>query len=47
MLLLPLQKVYCGHEYTVNNLKFAAHVEPNSDTIKSKIAWAEVGVFLF
>jgi hydroxyacylglutathione hydrolase len=23
-------RVYCGHEYTVNNLKFAQHVEPSN-----------------
>ncbi|KAK7109822.1 hypothetical protein V1264_013803 [Littorina saxatilis] len=36
----PETKVYCGHEYTVSNLKFAAHVEPSSNAVKSKIAWA-------
>lgn len=39
---LPKQtKVYCGHEYTVSNLKYAASVEPSSEAVKSKIAWAE------
>lgn len=33
-------KVYCGHEYTLSNLKFASHVEPNSEAIKSKMEWA-------
>lgn len=38
---LPLNtRVFCGHEYTVNNLKFAAHVEPSSDEVKKKLAWA-------
>ncbi|CAC5391727.1 gloB [Mytilus coruscus] len=35
-----LPRVFCGHEYTVNNLKFAAHVEPSSDEVKKKLAWA-------
>ncbi|XP_011173222.1 hydroxyacylglutathione hydrolase, mitochondrial isoform X2 [Solenopsis invicta] len=35
---LPEQtKVYCGHEYTVNNLKFALHVEPENATIRQKL----------
>jgi len=29
--------VYCGHEYTINNLKFASHVEPKNNTIKSRL----------
>ncbi|OWF49053.1 Hydroxyacylglutathione hydrolase, mitochondrial [Mizuhopecten yessoensis] len=39
---LPAQtKVYCGHEYSIQNLKFALHVEPtNQDTLK-KMAWAQ------
>lgn len=38
---LPLDtKVYCGHEYTASNLRFAAHVEPNNAAIKKKLAWA-------
>ena len=27
---LPAHKVYCGHEYTENNLRFAMSVEPNN-----------------
>lgn len=34
-------KVFCGHEYTLQNLKYAAHVEPDNEDVKSKIAWAE------
>lgn len=26
--------VYCAHEYTRNNLKFAAHIEPDNETIQ-------------
>ena len=37
-----LQRVFCGHEYTVNNLKFAAHVEPDNSVIGDKLAWAKV-----
>lgn len=33
-------RVYCGHEYTVNNLKYALHVEPLNESILSKIKWA-------
>jgi hydroxyacylglutathione hydrolase len=29
-------KVYCGHEYTASNLRFAAHVEPNNLEVKNK-----------
>ncbi|XP_070580531.1 hydroxyacylglutathione hydrolase, mitochondrial-like [Ptychodera flava] len=34
-------KVYCGHEYTVNNLKYAQHVEPSNAAIQEKMAWAK------
>lgn len=33
-------KVYCGHEYTENNLKFGKHVEPQNNAIDCKISWA-------
>ena len=33
-------KLYCGHEYTVSNLKFAMKVEPENDFIKEKLKWA-------
>lgn len=36
------QRVYCGHEYTVSNLKFARHVEPDNEVILKKLAWAKV-----
>jgi hydroxyacylglutathione hydrolase len=32
--------VYCGHEYTVNNLKFAASVEPDNEDVKRKLEWS-------
>jgi hydroxyacylglutathione hydrolase len=32
--LAPDTRVYCGHEYTENNLRFAAHLEPeNADDV--------------
>ncbi len=34
-------RVYCGHEYTVGNLKFAAHAEPGNAAVRAKLAWAE------
>ncbi len=30
-------RVYCGHEYTLNNLAFAAHVEPENADIRAAI----------
>lgn len=36
------QRVYCGHEYTVSNLKFARHVEPDNAAVQEKLAWAKV-----
>lgn len=33
-------QVYCGHEYTVNNLKFAMTVEPDNCTVQKKLDWA-------
>ncbi|XP_064151433.1 hydroxyacylglutathione hydrolase, mitochondrial isoform X3 [Loxodonta africana] len=37
----PDTKVYCGHEYTINNLKFARYVEPHNTAIQDKLAWAK------
>ncbi|CAH2980137.1 unnamed protein product [Chilo suppressalis] len=38
---LPDQtKVFCGHEYTLQNLKFALHVEPSNEEIRKKIEWS-------
>ncbi|KAG0034606.1 hypothetical protein BGZ81_003919 [Podila clonocystis] len=37
---LPVEtKVYCGHEYTKANLRFAHHVEPNNQHIAQKLQW--------
>jgi hydroxyacylglutathione hydrolase len=34
-------RVYCGHEYTVSNLKFAVHAEPDNAAAKEALAGAE------
>ncbi|OGT49143.1 MAG: hydroxyacylglutathione hydrolase [Gammaproteobacteria bacterium RIFCSPHIGHO2_12_FULL_41_15] len=39
--LSPKIRVYCGHEYTVNNLSFALQVEPNNFNLKRRAAEAE------
>lgn len=36
-------RVYCGHEYTVNNLKFAKTVEPENSDLAAKMEWATSG----
>lgn len=34
---LPIAtRVYCGHEYTVANLRFAEHAEPENDAVRAK-----------
>jgi hydroxyacylglutathione hydrolase len=30
-------RVYCGHEYTEGNLRFAAHVEPENEAVRSAL----------
>ncbi|XP_059144693.1 hydroxyacylglutathione hydrolase, mitochondrial-like [Physella acuta] len=37
----PETKVYCGHEYTVNNLKFAATVEPGNVDLAKRFDLAQ------
>ena len=34
-------KVYCGHEYSIQNLSFGCHVEPENEAIQEKLAWAK------
>src|SRR5512145_1770825 len=34
-------RVYCGHEYTASNLRFAAHVEPGNETVRRALALAQ------
>ncbi|XP_066498317.1 hydroxyacylglutathione hydrolase-like protein [Hoplias malabaricus] len=39
---LPLDtKVFCGHEYTIKNLKFALLVEPENEKVKEMLSWAK------
>ena len=33
-------EVYCGHEYTEKNLRFALTLEPNNQALKRKYEWA-------
>ncbi len=37
----PNLKVYCTHEYTLANLKFALSVEPSNSTLKQYFNWAK------
>jgi len=30
-------RVYCGHEYTASNLRFAVHAEPDNEAAKAKL----------
>jgi hydroxyacylglutathione hydrolase len=34
-------RVFCGHEYTESNLRFAAHVEPDNQAVRAKLAEVE------
>jgi hydroxyacylglutathione hydrolase len=36
----PETRVFCGHEYTVTNLRFAASAEPDNEVVKRKLEWA-------
>ncbi|ESO12034.1 hypothetical protein HELRODRAFT_155548 [Helobdella robusta] len=33
--------VYCGHEYTYNNLLFASYIEPDNQHLLKKLEWAK------
>ncbi|XP_036326749.1 hydroxyacylglutathione hydrolase, mitochondrial-like isoform X1 [Rhagoletis pomonella] len=35
-------KVFCGHEYTLQNMAYARHVEPLNDKILKRIEWAKL-----
>jgi len=37
----PDTKIYCGHEYTQNNLKFCLTYDPNNEYLKKKKNWIE------
>uniref|UniRef100_A0A1L8E5L7 hydroxyacylglutathione hydrolase n=2 Tax=Nyssomyia neivai TaxID=330878 RepID=A0A1L8E5L7_9DIPT len=34
-------KVFCGHEYTAANLKYAKHVEPENVAVEQRIQWTK------
>jgi hydroxyacylglutathione hydrolase len=34
----PATELYCGHEYTVSNAKFALTIEPDNETLKKRAA---------
>lgn len=34
--------MFCGHEYTIKNLKFAMLVEPENEKVKEMLSWARV-----
>ena len=34
--------MYCGHEYSIQNLTFGHHVEPENEEIKAKLEWCKV-----
>ena len=33
----PATNVYCGHEYTESNLRFAAHLDPENPAVREKL----------
>lgn len=35
-------KVFCGHEYTLQNLAYASYVEPHNQNILKRIEWAKL-----
>lgn len=37
----PHTRVYCGHEYTLSNAKFCAHIEPENAAIAARLAKIE------
>ncbi len=37
----PETRIFCGHEYTVPNLKFALSVEPDNENVANKLEWAK------
>lgn len=38
----PKTQIYCGHEYTINNLKFALTIESDNHAIKAELKKAEI-----
>src|SRR4029077_11024746 len=41
MALPDAMRVYCGHEYTLNNGKFALSIEPNNAALKARMKVVE------
>ena len=39
--LKPETRVFVGHEYTVNNLKFGLQEDPNNAELAARLAWAK------
>jgi hydroxyacylglutathione hydrolase len=37
----PETRIYCAHEYTLSNARFAAAAEPDNDTIRTRLAEVE------
>eukprot|EP01127_Copromyxa_protea_P010791 TRINITY_DN2666_c0_g1_i1.p1 TRINITY_DN2666_c0_g1~~TRINITY_DN2666_c0_g1_i1.p1 ORF type:complete len:227 (-),score=50.33 TRINITY_DN2666_c0_g1_i1:158-838(-) len=37
----PTTQIYCGHEYTVSNLKFGNFIEPSNEDLQAKLEWAK------
>ena len=37
----PTARIWCGHEYTVKNLRFASMMEPENADVAARLAWAE------
>lgn len=37
----PATRIFCGHEYTANNLRFAAALEPDNAAVRDAVADAE------
>lgn len=35
-------KVYCGHEYTLKNLRYAQTAEPSNEEVTKKLDWANI-----
>ena len=33
-------RLYCAHEYTLSNLKFAVEVDPDNRYLREKMEWA-------
>ena len=34
-------RIYCGHEYTLSNARFAAHADPENEAVKQRMAQVE------